>query len=191
MTGSVNWNKPLGQYSSMKSSFSLSGIAVSQGIAIGRAYVITNTAMETLHYLVPEEEIEAEVGRLEAALTSVREELAIIRTALPEDAPAELGALIEVHAMILTDEMFSKEPFNIIRTRRYNAEWALMTQIEEMSAKFDSITDPYLRERKADLEQVAERIIKALTGVKEEKPVPTGDSDQVDLIVCCLQCLAC
>ena len=183
MTGSVNWNKPLGQYSSMKSSFSLSGIAVSQGIAIGRAYVITNTAMETLHYLVPEEEIEAEVGRLEAALTSVREELAIIRTALPEDAPAELGALIEVHAMILTDEMFSKEPFNIIRTRRYNAEWALMTQIEEMSAKFDSITDPYLRERKADLEQVAERIIKALTGVKEEKPVPTGDSDQVDLIV--------
>ena len=161
----------------MKAPFSLSGTAVSQGIAIGRAYVITNTAMETLHYLVPEEEIEAEVERLEAALTTVREELAVLKTALPADAPAELSALIEVHAMILTDEMFSKEPFNIIRTRRYNAEWALMTRIEELSAKFDNITDPYLRERKADLEQVAERIIKALTGVKVEKPVSAGNND--------------
>ncbi len=164
-------------------SFSLFGIVVSQGIAIGRAHVITNTAMETLHYLVPEERIEAEIGRLETALTAVREELAVLRAALPEDAPAELGALMEVHAMILTDEMFSKGPFNIIRTRRYNAEWALMTQIEELSAKFDNITDPYLRERKADLEQVAERIIKALTGVKVEKPVSTGNSEQVELIV--------
>lgn len=173
----------MGLSRNMKAPFSLFGTAVSQGIAIGRAYVITNTAMETLHYLVPEEGIEAEVGRLEAALTAVREELAVLKTALPADAPAELSALIEVHAMILTDEMFSKEPFNIIRTRRYNAEWALMTRIEELSAKFDNITDPYLRERKADLEQVAERIIKALTGVKVEKPVSAENDDQVDLIV--------
>ena len=167
----------------MNAPFSLSGIAVSQGIAIGRAYVITNTAMETLHYLVPEEGIESEVKRLQTALTVVREELVSLRAALPEDAPAELGALIEVHAMILADEMFSKELFNIIRTRRYNAEWALMTQIEELSAKFDNITDPYLRERKTDLEQVAERIIKALTGEQEEKPVSTENSEQVDLVV--------
>lgn len=167
----------------MKAMFSLFGIPVSQGIAIGRAHVITNTAMETLHYLVPEEEIEGEVRRLETALLAVREELTTLRSDLPEDAPAELGALIDVHALVLADEMFSKEPFNTIRARRYNAEWALMTHIEEVSAKFDSISDPYLRERKADLEQVAERVIKALAGVKEEKPIVASESDQVDLIV--------
>ena len=64
----------------MKAMFSLFGIPVSQGIAIGRAHVITNTAMETLHYLVPEEEIEGEVRRLETALLAVREELTTLRS---------------------------------------------------------------------------------------------------------------
>lgn len=91
------------------------------------------------------------------ALDTVQKELEAIWTTLPQDAPVELGAFLDVHAMILADSMIAKEPFNIIRTRRYNAEWALLTQIEELSARFDNIEDPYLRERKADIEQVAER----------------------------------
>lgn len=87
--------------------------------------------------------------------------------------------------MILADSMIAKEPFNIIRTRRYNAEWALLTQIEELSARFDNIEDPYLRERKADIEQVAERIMKVLTGTQIDfTPIMTEpDGERIDMIV--------
>lgn len=141
--------------------------------------------MDTRHYLIPQEKVEAEVIRLQNALDTVQKELEAIWTTLPQDAPVELGAFLDVHAMILADSMIAKEPFNIIRTRRYNAEWALLTQIEELSARFDNIEDPYLRERKADIEQVAERIMKVLTGTQIDfTPIMTEpDGERIDMIV--------
>ncbi len=166
-------------------SFTLFGISVSRGISIGRAHLVARAAMDTKHYLVPQEKVEAEVERLQQALGTVQKELETIWSSLPQDAPVELGAFLDVHAMILADSMISKEPFNIIRTRRYNAEWALLTQIEALSARFDHIEDPYLRERKADIQQVAERIMKVLTGTSTPyPPVPAEpDSERIDMIV--------
>jgi phosphotransferase system enzyme I (PtsI) len=95
---------------------------------------------------------------------------------LPQDSPTELGAFIDVHALILSDPMISEMPLDIIRTRHYNAEWALVTQIDELSAQFDEIGDAYLRERKADIQQVGERVLKVLTGTATElskMPVPS------------------
>ncbi len=167
-------------------SFALFGISVSRGISIGRAHLIAQAAMDTKHYLVPQEKVEAEVERLQQALSTVQKELETIWSSLPTDAPVELGAFLDVHAMILADSMISKEPFNIIRTRRYNAEWALLTQIEQLSAKFDHIEDPYLRERKADIQQVSERIMKVLTGTPTNYLPANAESDEsgrVDMIV--------
>ncbi len=167
-------------------SFALFGISVSRGISIGRAHLIAQAAMDTKHYLVPQEKVEAEVERLQQALSTVQKELETIWSNLPADAPVELGAFLDVHAMILADSMISKEPFNIIRTRRYNAEWALLTQIEQLSAKFDHIEDPYLRERKADIQQVSERIMKVLTGTPTNYLPANAESDEsghVDMIV--------
>ena len=167
-------------------SFALFGISVSRGISIGRAHLIAQAAMDTKHYLVPQEKVEAEVERLQQALSTVQKELETIWSNLPADAPVELGAFLDVHAMILADSMISKEPFNIIRTRRYNAEWALLTQIEQLSAKFDHIEDPYLRERKANIQQVSERIMKVLTGTPTNYFPANAESDEsghVDMIV--------
>lgn len=174
----------------MTASFALHGATVSRGIAIGRAHVISRAALDVKHYLVPQEKIEAEVQRLEAAIEAVRHELKSIWEALPADAPVELGAFLDVHALILSDAMIAKEPLNIIRTRQYNAEWALLTQIEGLSAQFDGIEDPYLRERKADIRQVAERVMKNLQGQAEAsrpepEPFPAGmpEDERVDMIV--------
>jgi phosphotransferase system enzyme I (PtsI) len=145
-------------------SFTLHGIPVSRGIAIGRAHLLTPAALDVKHYLVAEEHLEAEVQRLQNALAKVHQELQTLWNDLPKDAPTELGAFIDVHALILSDPLISEEPLDTIRTRRYNAEWALVTQIEELSAQFDEIEDPYLRERKADIQQVAERVLKVLMG---------------------------
>jgi len=145
-------------------SFTLHGIPVSRGIAIGRAHLLAPAALDVKHYLVAEEQIEAEVQRLRDAIGTVHKELQTLWAELPKDSPAELGAFIDVHVLILSDPMISEMPLEIIRHRRYNAEWALVTQIDELSAQFDDIEDAYLRERRADIQQVGERVLKVLTG---------------------------
>jgi len=165
-------------------SFTLHGIPVSRGIAIGRAHKLAPAALDVKHYLVAEEHLEAEVSRLQQALSQVHKELQTLWNELPKDAPTELGAFIDVHALILSDPMISEAPLDIIRTRHYNAEWALLTQIDELSAQFDEIEDPYLRERKADIQQVAERVLKVLMGTAQILPATTGeDGFQAQMII--------
>ncbi|MES2153287.1 MAG: phosphoenolpyruvate--protein phosphotransferase [Pseudomonadota bacterium] len=165
-------------------SFTLHGIPVSRGISIGRAHLLTPAALDVKHYLVAEEHLEAEVSRLQDAIAEVHRGLQALWTDLPKDAPTELGAFIDVHALILSDPMISEAPLDIIRSRHYNAEWALVTQIDELSAQFDEIEDAYLRERKADIQQVAERVLKVLMGTAQLAPAPpTGDEFQAQMVV--------
>ncbi|CAH2901138.1 MULTISPECIES: phosphoenolpyruvate--protein phosphotransferase [Paraburkholderia] len=145
-------------------SFTLHGIPVSRGIAIGRAYLIAPAALDVDHYLIEPAQIESEVERFRAAQQRVHEELDALRADLAADAPSEMGAFINVHSMILNDAMLVQETIDLIRTRRYNVEWALTEQLERLSRHFDDIEDEYLRERKADIEQVVERVLKALAG---------------------------
>ena len=158
-------------------SFTLHGIPVSRGISIGRAHLLTPAALDVKHYLVAEEQLEAEVRRLQHAIADVHRGLQALWSDLPHDAPTELGAFIDVHALILSDPMISEAPLDIIRSRHYNAEWALVTQIDELSAQFDEIEDEYLRERKADIQQVAERVLKVLMGTAQLTP-PRLPSDE-------------
>ena len=158
-------------------SFTLHGIPVSRGIAIGRAHLLRPAARDVKHYLVAEEKVEAEVARLTEAINAVNEELQAVRRDLPPDAPSELAAFIDVHALILADPIIAEHPLKIIRSRHYNAEWALLTQIDELSAQFDEIEDAYLRERKNDILQVGERILKRLTGSASTLPTPTDSGE--------------
>jgi len=159
-------------------SFTLHGIPVSRGIAIGRAHMLAPAALDVKHYLVAEEHLEAEVARLQQALATVHRELQTLWNELPKDAPTELGAFIDVHVLILSDPLISEAPLDIIRARHYNAEWALLTQIDSLSAQFDEIEDPYLRERKADIQQVAERVLKVLMGSAQILPKTGGGDDE-------------
>jgi phosphotransferase system enzyme I (PtsI) len=145
-------------------SFTLHGIPVSRGIAIGRAYLIAPAALDVDHYLIEPAQIESEVERFRTAQQRVHVELDALRADLAADAPSEMGAFINVHSMILNDAMLVQETIDLIRTRRYNVEWALTEQLERLSRHFDDIEDEYLRERKADIEQVVERVLKALAG---------------------------
>lgn len=144
--------------------FTLHGIAISGGYAIGRAQLYSHDRLEAPHYVLRPEHIEAEVARFEAAVKAVREECETLRSHLPEGAPAELAAFIDLHRLILEDSMLSQAPKRLIREQGCNAEWALAQQTEALLAQFESIEDPYLRERRHDVRQVADRILKALLG---------------------------
>ncbi len=145
-------------------SFTLHGIPVSRGIAIGRAYLIAPAALDVDHFLIEPAQIEGELERFRTALKTVHGELELLREELAADAPSEVGAFINVHSMILNDAMLVQETMDLVRARRYNVEWALTEQLERLSRHFDDIEDEYLRERKADIQQVVERVLKALAG---------------------------
>jgi phosphotransferase system enzyme I (PtsI) len=147
---------------------------VSRGIAIGRAYLIAPAALDVDHYLVDAPRIEGEIERFRAALKAVQSELERLSEDLAADAPSEVGAFIHVHTMILNDAMLVQETIDLIRTRRYNVEWALTEQLERLSRHFDDIEDEYLRERKADIQQVVERILKALAGAPSAAALVDG-----------------
>jgi phosphotransferase system enzyme I (PtsI) len=146
--------------------FVLHGHAVSGGITIGYAHLVTTARLEVVHYEVPEDAVESEVRRFDAALAKARDELAALRQHIPADAPAEFEAFLNLHRMILDDSALSQAPKALIRSRRANAEWALVQQMEQLTDRFDEIDDPYLRERKADVQQAAERVLKALMGAQ-------------------------
>jgi phosphotransferase system enzyme I (PtsI) len=145
--------------------FSIHGLAVSRGIAIGRAVLVASSRADVAHYFIDPARTEEEILRVRAARNAVIDEVTKLHKELPRDAPQELGALLDVHLMLLQDELLISGVKHWITDRHYNAEWALTTQYEIIARQFDEMEDQYLRERKADLEQVIERILRYMKGV--------------------------
>jgi phosphotransferase system enzyme I (PtsI) len=143
-------------------SFQLFGLPVSRGIAIGRAVLVASSRLDVAHYYVAAKDVETEIERLRSARDAVARELAAMQRDLPIEAPAELSALLDVHLMLLHDDTLTGATKHWIRERHYNAEWALSAQLEVLARQFDEMEDEYLRERKADLEQVVERLLGVL-----------------------------
>jgi phosphotransferase system enzyme I (PtsI) len=137
-------------------------LAVSKGVAIGRAVLIASSRMDVAHYFVDGSQVEAELDRLRTARDEVAGELQNLQRDMPADAPGELNALLDVHLMLLHDETMMSATMQWVRERHYNAEWALSAQLEVLSRQFDEMEDEYLRERKADIEQVVERLLRSL-----------------------------
>jgi len=144
--------------------FVLHGSSVSGGITIGHAHLVSSARLEVAHYEIPDESVEAEIARFDGAIAHVKHELSALEAHIPADSPAEFGAFVNLHRMILEDTSLSHAPRELVRERRCNAEWALVQQMDKLVAQFEDIEDPYLRERKADIRQVVERVLNALMG---------------------------
>jgi phosphotransferase system enzyme I (PtsI) len=138
------------------------GLPVSRGVAIGRAVLVASSRVDVAHYFIDERQVSDEIARLRAARDAVDGELNALKRDLPQEAPAELPALLDVHLMLLHDDALTGATCQWIIERHYNAEWALSAQFEVLARQFDEMEDAYLRERKADLEQVVERLLRAL-----------------------------
>jgi phosphoenolpyruvate-protein phosphotransferase (PTS system enzyme I) len=174
---------------------SVHGLTVSRGIAIGRAVVVASSRLDVAHYFIKPDQVATEIVRLREARDAVAAEITKVQLSLSEltsnDAHPELSALLDVHLMLLQDEQLTSGVKHWIVERHYNAEWALTTQLEIIARQFDEMEDPYLRERKADLEQVVERMLRFMRGVAspvaetvvsgagdaDEKPPVDGDGD--------------
>ena len=152
--------------------FAIHGLPVARGIALGRAVLVASSRVDVAHYFIESDQIKSEVERLRVARDAVIEELQRLQATMPKDAPPELAAMLDVHLMLLEDESMAYEIRRWIKERLYNAEWALVSQLEVVVRQFDEMEDEYLRERKADLEQVVERVLRHLKGAATPVAAP-------------------
>jgi phosphotransferase system enzyme I (PtsI) len=160
--------------------FVLHGTAVSAGITIGHAHLVSSARLEAAHYEIPDAAVQGEIFRFDAAIARAKQELAALEGQIPEDAPGEFATFINLHRMILEDSSLSQAPRELIRERRTNAEWALVQQMETLVAQFEEMEDPYLRERRQDIEQVVERVLKALAGAQgTTEPLPSAEHNLI------------
>jgi len=160
-------------------SFTLHGAGVSGGIAIGHAHLVSTARLEVAHYEIPQQGIEAEIARFDAAIAQVRGELAALQTSVSMGAPAEMKAILSLHAMLLNDANLSAVPRELIGSRRCNAEWAVVLQMDYLVSQFEEMDDPYLRERKQDIVQVVERVLKAMLGTGHAPAEPSSEKELI------------
>lgn len=158
--------------------FSIQGLAVARGIAIGRAVLVASSRLDVAHYFIEPSQVAAEISRVRDGRDAVVEEIRRLQTTIaqmgPKEAPHELAAMLDVHLMLLLDEELANGVRHWIKERLYNAEWALTTQLEVLVRQFDEMEDEYLRERKADLEQITEKVLRAMRGVSSPLMQPLG-----------------
>jgi phosphoenolpyruvate-protein phosphotransferase (PTS system enzyme I) len=143
----------------------LQGIPASPGIVIGRAWVLSDRGeiKGRFRLLFTEEEQMVEVARLQAAMDQAHEDLTRLHREILAEFP-EHAHLLELHLLILKDQMLCDEPMRLIREERLNAEWALHRSFERVQELFRRIEDPYIKGRLADVESVYRRLVGNLTG---------------------------
>ena len=170
---------------------SIHGLPVARGIAIGRAVLVASSHLDVAHYFIEPSQVTAEIHRVCDGRDAVIAEIHRLQTSIaqmgPKDTPHELAALLEVHLMLLQDEQLTQGVKYWIKDRLYNAEWALTSQLEVVARQFDEMEDEYLRERKSDLEQITERILRAMRGISSPLIQPLGrggrKASQQDLLL--------
>ena len=145
-------------------SFAIHGIGISGGVAIGRAHLLAHGVDQVSHYAIASSDIEQEIARFDSAVATVRNELESLKQNSLSGAPEELNAFLNLHLMLLNDETLSVAPRDLIHQQQCNAEWALKQQADTLLDQFEAIEDAYLRERRADVMQVVERVLKVLLG---------------------------
>ena len=135
----------------------LNGLGVSPGIGIGRAVVVSRGSRE-LRFRVPERRVDLEIARLHAARDQSRVQIDQIKERIAAAAGAEHAYIFDAQRLMLDDPMLVDRAAAIIRQDRLNAESALQRSLNELSALFDQVDDPYLRERKGDIADVVGRL---------------------------------
>jgi len=157
----------------------LVGIGASPGIAIGRCWPVDRRKVRTPKRRLGPEEVEPELSRFRTALDLSEVQLAEVRHKVAEAEGGSAGdhtAIIDMHRMMLKDEMLVLEAQRLIREERINAEWAVKRVVRKIKGAFSDAADEYFKERRADVDFVGERIIKNLLGqqVDVEEPPPEG-----------------
>jgi phosphotransferase system enzyme I (PtsI) len=146
----------------------LQGIGASPGILIGKAYLIERSKVRLPQKGIHLDQVEEEVKRFLRAIEKSRNQLMEIKERILDPEVSRHSFILDVHSMILDDQMLIQDTVDTIRKKKVNAEWALDLTLEKLDMAFQAIDDEYLRERRSDLHYVSTRVFRNLLGKKHD-----------------------
>jgi len=162
---------------------SLFGSGIGRGIAIGQAYVLKSSEIETQQLNLEQEQIPSEITRFKKAVIATEKQYKTILRQLPADAPKESAAFINAHMMMLRDPLLVDESINIIRRDAVNAEYALQQQSASLIKVFEQMNDAYLRNKKTDVQHITNRLLRSLLGIVSHSLDEFNDADLTGRII--------
>jgi phosphotransferase system enzyme I (PtsI) len=146
----------------------IQGIGASPGIIVGKAYLVERFKVRLAQKQIASVRVEEEVNRFLSAIQESQNQLTEIKEKILDPEVRKHSFILDVHSMILNDEMLLQDTVDTIRKKKVNAEWALDLTLEKLDTAFKAIEDEYLRERSSDLHYVASRIFRNLLGKKHD-----------------------
>jgi phosphotransferase system enzyme I (PtsI) len=146
----------------------IQGIGASPGIIVGKAYLVERFKVRLPQKQIASVRVEEEVKRFLNAIQESQNQLTEIKEKILDPEVRKHSFILDVHSMILNDEMLLQDTVDTIRKKKVTAEWALDLTLEKLDTAFKAIEDEYLRERSSDLHYVASRIFRNLLGKKHD-----------------------
>lgn len=146
----------------------IQGIGASPGIVIGKAYIVERFKVRFPQKRIPSDKVNDEIKRFLKAIQQSKNQLIEIKEKILDPEIRKHAFILDVHLMILNDQMLIDDTINNIRRRKINAEWALDITLEKLNTAFKAIEDEYLRERRSDLNYISARIFRNLVGKKDD-----------------------
>ena len=152
----------------------LVGIAASDGIAIGKAYLLTEPDLSFDKVSITDPE--GEIKRLLDSFEKSKNEIQGIRDHVAKAVGEDEAQVFDAHLMVLSDPELFDGIKNDITENMINAEAALSTVAKMYINMFESMEDnPYMQERAADIKDVTERVMGHLLGVKIPSPATINE----------------
>ncbi len=141
------------------------GFGIGRQLALGRAWVVRPALelVESSFEAAPALSADDECARLRSAIAQIQTELSELRARLLSQQ-TEVEAFLDLQELLLQDPLLIDDALSLIGSERIGAERALIRQMQAVLSRFDEIDDPYIRERRADVVQLVERIVGALAG---------------------------
>lgn len=143
----------------------LKGVAASPGIEIGKAHVIKAQQININTKKISQDEVDNEIGKLDAAIAASKEQLANIKAKAEKNIGADKAEIFGAHLMVLEDPVFLEEIQTKIKEELVTADNAVSQVVDNYVQIFSNMEDEYMKERAADIKDVGERIIKNVLGI--------------------------
>jgi len=153
------------------------GIASSDGISIGRCYVLDRQKIQVRRYSISDEEIITELDRLDAALEKTAEFISTSKNMSEDFLTEEHSFIFDVYLMLLKDDMLIGEAKRTLESRLINAEYALSMAGAKLIAQFEKSPNEYLRERKSDINNIVQKVLRFLSEEDLDSVLNVEDAD--------------
>ncbi|PMP69310.1 MAG: phosphoenolpyruvate--protein phosphotransferase [Calditerrivibrio nitroreducens] len=140
------------------------GVAASEGIAIGKAFVFENSKPKVEKRIIPPSKVDAEIEKFRNAIAKTEDYINYTKELSSNNLDVDYSFIFDVYLLFLKDTMLVDETINLIKSKFYSSEYALSKVSKNIIASFEASDDEYLRERKHDIEHITNKLLTFMGG---------------------------